>query len=48
MRYLVDTQAVIWMLESDPKLSANASLAIKNVQNEHLVYEVATVLTSYQ
>ena len=34
MRYLLDTQAVIWMLESDPKLSNNASLAIKNIQNE--------------
>ena len=34
MRYLVDTQAVIWMLESDPKLSKKASSAIRNVQNE--------------
>ena len=34
MRYLIDTQAVIWMLENDPKLSKRASLAIKDVQNE--------------
>ena len=34
MRYLIDTQAVIWMLDSDPKLSNKASLAIKNIQNE--------------
>lgn len=34
MRCLIDTQAVIWMLESDPKLSKDASSAIKDVQNE--------------
>lgn len=34
MRGLIDTQAVIWMLESDPQLSVKASLAIKNIQAE--------------
>lgn len=34
MRCLLDTQAVIWMLENDPKLSENAPLVIKDAQNE--------------
>ncbi|MGB3850485.1 MAG: type II toxin-antitoxin system VapC family toxin [Tunicatimonas sp.] len=34
MRCLLDTQAIIWMLENDPKLSKGASLVIKDAQNE--------------
>ena len=34
MKCLLDTQAIVWMLESDPKLSKDASLVIKNAQNE--------------
>ena len=33
MKYLLDTQALIWTLESDPRLSHAASTAIKDVQN---------------
>lgn len=34
MKYLIDTQAVIWTLEGDPKLSDDAAVVIKSVQNE--------------
>jgi PIN domain nuclease of toxin-antitoxin system len=47
MRLLLDTHALLWWLDGDPKLSGNAKSAIEDEANEILVsaasaWEIAT------